>query len=403
MQYSTIGLLRNVLLWSACALFMRDGVAAPVASSQAQEAIKSYLLRWQAETGAPGVSAAVAVNGQIVFSGGVGLSDLQSATPQDGRSVHNLGSLSSVMSAVATMQLVERGKIKLDAPVHDYVPWYPRRANPVTLRHVLSHSSGIRDYSYEGDEFGPGNVLWFRQFDNFEESTRGWRDDPLLFEPGTRWMQSTVAPNLIQAVIEAVTGESFESYLSKNVWQPAGMADTRFDVTSRIVPRRGRGYVRSESGELRNAPDENVSYKYAAAGVLSTDEDLCLFGIALNSGRLLKPESLREMYRLQLPSDIRYSPADEASYAKDHPGQVRPSRGLRQAMFFQLDRRDDGVSVGRSGSLKGAESRFTNYHQDNVVVALHFNVQDAGGAVDLADAAAALARLYLPSRSGSVR
>jgi len=368
------------------ALSSLTGVMAATAVVPA-EIIQSYLERWQAESGAPGVSAAVCVNGELKFSGGVGVSDLDSGMAQNGRSVHNIGSISKTQAVVAIMQLVEQGKVRLDAEVQTYAPWFPKKQKPITVRQVLTHTSGIRHY--RDDEFDPDQLWMFRHYDNVEESTRRWRDDPLAFDPGTHWMYSSFATNLLHAIVEAASGESFEDYLTRHVWRPAGMSDTRFDIPSRIVPRRGKGYERNpKTGLLENAVAEDVSYKFAGGGVISTDEDLCRFGSALNAGRLLKPASLAEMYRLQLPSDIPFV------QKKDRPARVRPSMGLRQGLIFVLDHDVEGRSyAGHSGGVKGTESHFTNYYKDGVVVAIHFN--SASGPIDMREATEGLAQLYL--------
>ncbi len=142
---------------------------AMAAASAAADAARSYLERWQAESGAPGVSAAVSVAGELVFSGGVGVSDLESGMPQNGRSVHNIGSISKTQAVVAILQLVELGKVRLDAEVQEYVPWFPKKQRPVTVRQVLTHTSGIRHY--RDDEFEPGELWMFRHYDRVEEST----------------------------------------------------------------------------------------------------------------------------------------------------------------------------------------------------------------------------------------
>lgn len=373
--------------------------AEPIADSR-DAAVESYLARWQAESGAPGVSAAICVGDRIVFSGGVGVSDLQSGTPQNGRSVHGIGSISKTQALVAVMQLVERRKVRLDDEIQVYAPWFPRKLRPITVRHLLTHTSGIRHY--RDGEFGPNGVMAFRHYDSFEESTRYWRDEELLFEPGTHWSYSTYATSLMQAIVESVSGQSFEAYLTENVWRPIGMADTRLDVTRRIVPRRGQGYMRSSTGELLNVPNEDVSYKYAGGGMISTDEDLCRFGMALNAGRLLTPQSLAEIYRLQLPADIPNTETDQRAYAAANPGKAPRSRGLRQGLIFNLEKDAQGRRyAGHSGGVKGTSSRFINFTQDGVVVALHFNIADLGSDVDMLKAAEALAAIYLPERKAT--
>ncbi|MBL8266723.1 serine hydrolase [Steroidobacter sp.] len=362
------------------------------AAAQAFDAgqIYGYLQRLQTDSGAPGVSAAVAVNGEIVFSGGYGIADLQSGMPQNGRSVHNIGSISKTQAVVAVMQLVERGKLDLDAPVQTWAPWFPKKQKPITLRMVLTHTSGIRHY--KDGEFGPAEVLSFRQYDNIEESTRFWRDDPLMFEPGKYWMYSSFATNLLHAVVEAASGQGFEDYLRKNVWQPAGMVDTQFDVPARIVARRGKGYeLNRKSGQWENAQDENVSYKYAGGGMISTDEDLLRFASALNAGKLLNAKSLAEMYRLQLAPDIQTPPEEGKSQRKPSP-----SRGLSQALIWRVGKDASGRAyAGHSGAVKGTGSMLLNYRDQNVVVALHINGDS--GKVSVESAADALAQMFLPA------
>jgi len=390
-----------LVAWTLLVVLLPAGgtwAAASVASNA--EIAKAYLERWQAESQAPGVSAAVCVNGELVFSGGVGVSDLESGMPQNGRSVHNIGSISKTQSVVAILQLVEQGKISLDAEVQTYVPWFPKKQRPITVRHILTHTSGIRHY--RDDEFDPGQLWMFQHYDKVEESTRRWRDDPLAFDPGTRWMYSSFATNLLHGIVESVSGLSFEEYLTRNVWRPAGMADTRFDIPARIVARRGKGYERnSKTGLLENAVAEDVSYKFAGGGMISTDEDLCRFGVALNAGRLLKAATLAEMYRLQLPPNILFSPEQEAANAKS-TGWVEPSKGLTQGLIFVMERDVEGRAyAGHSGNVKGTDSRFTNYYKDGVVVAIHFNA--SSGDVNIRRAAEGLAQLYLPGAAKAQR
>jgi serine beta-lactamase-like protein LACTB len=374
-------------------------LASAAAQAFDSQQVLGYLQRLQASSGAPGVSAAVAVDGAIVFSGGVGVADVQSGTPQNGRSVHNIGSISKTQAVVAILQLVEQGKVDLDARVQKYLPWFPEKQKSVTLRAILTHTSGIRHY--KDGEFGPANVLSFRHYDVFEESTRFWRDDPLVFEPGQNWRYSSFATNLLHGVIEAASGQGFEEYLREHVWEPSGMLETQFDVPSRIVPRRGRGYVRNEkTGVLENAQDENVSYKYAGGGVISTNEDMCRFAVALSAGRLLSAKSMAEMYRLQLRPDIPYTPEDAKAF---EPGKAPPSMGLSQALIWQIHKDELGrVYASHSGTVKGTRSMLSNFKDAGVVVSLHINALPID--VDISDAAEALAQVFLadaPAAKGS--
>jgi CubicO group peptidase (beta-lactamase class C family) len=344
-----------------------------------------YLERLSAQSSSPGVSAAVMVNGQLVFSGGVGVANLESQEPQTGSTVHNVGSVSKTQALVAVMQLVERGKVRLDAEIQDYAPWFPRKSQPITLRQILTHTSGIRHYKQ--GEFGPAEANSFRHYDKFEESTRFWRDDPLLFEPGTHWAYSSYAVDLLQAVVESASGQSYESYLTEHVWGPAGMVNTQLDSPARIVRHRGHGYVWNASlGRMENALNEDVSYKYAGGGVISSDEDLVRFGHALNSGVLLRPDIIAEMYRLQLPLSL---PRFEDN--------TSPPIGAIQGLIFRVGKDAGGHAYAwHTGSVKGTSSDVLDFYVDDVVIALHFNY--GAGPVDIEAAAQALAALYLPRK-----
>ena len=288
--------------------------------------LDAFLARVQRESGTPGVSAAVAVDGHIVYRGAAGHADLQNLVPQSTQTVHNIGSISKIVAAVAILQLVEQGRVDLDAPLREYVPYYPvklevggRERSPepyrITLRHVLTHTSGIRHYR-EG-EFGVYSHLRMVQYKEFEDAIEFWKDDPLLFAPGEYWSYSSHASNLMHGVVETVAGVAFEQYLLEHVWLPAGMLATQFDVPSRIIAKRGRGYTRDERGKLVHALDENVSYKYAGGGILSSVEDLCRFAVAINEGRLLKPETVKLMWTNQFPDGIEvWSRREEKSPEK---------------------------------------------------------------------------------------
>lgn len=325
-------------------------------------AIRAWMEQVRNENGLPGLSVAIAVDGGIVFSGGVGYAELDNRVPATGRTVHNVGSVSKVIATVGLMQLVERGKVDLDAPIQTYVPYFPDKGRPITLRHILTHTSGIRHY--KPGEFGAHGLQEMIHFESFEESTRRWRDDPLVFEPGAHWMYSSYAFNLLDGVVESVSGMGFEQYLRRLVWEPAGMLSTQFDVPSRIVHNRGKGYERSGRGLLVNTGYADVSYKYAGGGILSTVEDLVRLAIALNDGTLLEPATIAEMYRVQLGPEVR---------AFNATGEPRPL-GFGQALAWRVQTDPQGRRfVSHTGTVKGARTFLGNHPDLNIAVAIQAN------------------------------
>ena len=376
---------RAAALSLALSPYAAGWAVAPLAAQRpSYEGLLDYMEQIRNDNDLPGLSVAVAVDGEIVFSEGVGYAELDNRTPATGRTVHNVGSVSKVLAVVGLMQLVEQGRVDLDATVQTYMPWYPERAHPITVRHILTHTSGIRHY--DGVEFGPHDLLRLRHYDDFEEATELWRDDPLAYETGTGWMYSSHAHNLQHGIVEAASGMDYEEYLKRFVWEPAGMFATQFDVPSRVVQNRGRGYMRGESGRFVHPPPEDPSYKYAGGGIISNVEDLVRFGLAINDGRLLAPETVAEMHRSQLEPGIRE--IDPSS--PDGLGEpIAHEQAL--AWFIRTDQAGRRYP-SHTGTVKGTRSFLANFDEYGVVVALQTNALP----FDSARYGEAIAQMFLP-------
>ncbi len=353
-----------------------------------EEYIQNYLQRIAKETGAPGVSAAVAVDGKIVYSGGTGFADLDNQVPQTGKTIHTIGSISKAYAVVAMMQLVEKGLIDLNAEIQKYLPYMPKKQKPVTVNHILTHTSGIRHYTAKDQE--QHGVKRMRHYDTFEEATTIFRDDSLLFEPGSYYSYSSYSSALMHGIIEKVTGMEFEDYMKKKVWLPAGMLSTCFDVPSRIIPNRGKGYVKDSKGILINAPYEDVSYKYASGGIVSTPEDMVKLALSLNAGVLLKEISLQKMYQPQFDRNKKGFKAD--------PNTQREVSG--QGLIWWSGKDNAGRTwFGHSGSVKGTNSFLMNYPAEKVVVSIQFNTY----VTNVTDYAQALAQMFLLNAGSSAK
>jgi serine beta-lactamase-like protein LACTB, mitochondrial len=378
------GMSRRLFLASSSAFFLlgASAVATPRSTKSTTQQLMDFLTQLRATLQAPGLSAAVYADGRLAFSGGVGVCDLETSAPQDGRTVYSIASISKTMTAVAVMQLVDAGKVSLDAPIQTYAPWFPQKQHPITVRQLLTHTSGIRHYRDNEDSDSGQWMDAFRHYATYEDSTAFWRNDPLLFDPGTYWSYSTYGFSLLQAVIETASGADFETYLRDHVWMPAGLLATQLDVAGRIVTHRGQGYLRDDkTGRLSRARDEDSSYKYAAGGILSTDEDLCRFAHALDAGRLLAPSTVAQMFSPQLPPTI-------TSYSEH---DFDPAREQAICWFRETDAQGR-TYVDHSGDNKGIISQLTNYWQQGVIIALHTNVDPSP---HLDAAAERIANVYL--------
>jgi CubicO group peptidase (beta-lactamase class C family) len=359
------------------------GISSSCARSTAdRRQLFTLLEQLQQHSQAPGVSAAVFIAGSRAFSGGVGLADLETAMRQDGNTVFSIASISKMMTTVAVMQLVEKSAVLLDNEIQAYAPWFPRKQRPITVRQLLTHTSGIRHYRNDEDSDSGRWMAAFRHYPTLEESTRFWRDDPLLFDPGAHWSYTTYGFSLLQAVVETASRSSFEDYLVRHIWAPSRMLATELDVAGRIVVPRGQGYFWDDKHQhLERSRDEDDSYKYAGGGVLSTDEDLCRFASALNAGLLLRPATTAQMYRPQLAPNVK---------SFSDPSFV-PSEG--QGIGWDLNRDAGGRAYAEhGGDNKGTVSHLINYWQQGAAVAIHCNVEPSP---NLGQAAQRIAELFL--------
>lgn len=334
----------------------------------ARELASAYLDELWRASGTPGFSVAVFRDGELLFSEGVGYADLDHLAPATPTTVYNIGSVSKAITAVAVMQLVADGRVDLDDPIQKYVPTFPEKRWPVTVRHLLTHTSGIRHY---GEDDFPDDSKFdmnWKPYASLAEAITIFADDPLLFEPGTYYRYTSYGVNLLQGVVETASGMGFEEYLRRRVWRPAGMLRTALDRPERIVPGRARGYLVEGTG-VQNHPWEDVSYKWASGGMLSTAEDLGRLGVALLQGRILDPATVELMFTPQLGDDILY-------YRGDDPPEPLH---WKQAFIWRIRQDRAGRDyVHHCGDVKGFNSCLVLYVDENLVVATADNADSFG-------------------------
>ena len=268
------------------------------------------------ESGTPGMSVAVGIDGSIVWSQGFGYADVENRTPVWEQTKFRIGSVSKPLTAAAVALLVEQGKLDLDAPVQRYVPSFPEKRWPITTRQLAGHLAGVRHYN--GEEF-----LSSRRYETVLEALTIFQDDTLLFEPGERFSYSSYAWNLISAVVEGASGEDFLTYMQENVFDPLGMRHTVAGHTDSIIPHRTRFYQRNREGYVLNAPFVDNSYKWAGGGFLSTPEDLVRLGMAHLDGAFLDPETIGMLWTSQRTNEDQATDYGIGWSAAAEDGRVR--------------------------------------------------------------------------------
>jgi CubicO group peptidase (beta-lactamase class C family) len=314
--------------------------------------IEKLVTDGRTEFGTPGISVALVVNDELIWSKGYGLADVENEVPAEANTVYRIASISKPIAATAVMQLVEQDKVNLDEPIQKYVKYFPEKPLTITLRHVMTHTSGIRHYK-------PGEMEMKEHFVDLDAAIQIFKDDPLLFTPGTLYNYSSYAYNLLAGVVETASGLTFEAYMKEKVWGPAGMTSTRLEHIGEIVPHRARQYVKAgSSGRVRNAPYADLSIKWAGGGIISTVEDLARFHIALNTGKLLEKETLAEMYTPYTLAD-----GNKSSYG----------------LGWQIATDDQGRTwIAHGGGATGGSTYLLRYPEGKVAVAIFCNVQNAG-------------------------
>jgi serine beta-lactamase-like protein LACTB, mitochondrial len=290
--------LLAVLLAGAPAALAQAPVPSPAATSldpARASAIENLVREAMEGLGLPGLSAAVAVDGQLVWTGTFGVADLENEVPVTPSTMFRLASVSKPITAVAVLQLVERGRVSLDDDVRKNCPAFPAKPWPVLVRHALDHQGGIRDYN-KGEW---GSTHHYR---DVQDALAAFKDDPLVFQPGTRFLYSTYGYSLLGCVTEGATGQPFLDVLRTSVFAPAGMTVTRDDDTTAFIPGRAPGYQRWKDGVLRHSALADISNKVPGGGLIGTAADVARFGAALVDGHLVSPATFARMTEPQSTS-----------------------------------------------------------------------------------------------------
>src|SRR5262245_47744551 len=300
-------------------------------------------------------SALVAENGKVVYKGAFGLANMEWNIPNTPDTKFRLGSITKQFTATLTMQLVEQGKIKLDAKISDYLPDYRNDiGQKVTIHQLLTHTSGIPSYTGQPGFFE--NVS--RNPYKVDDFVKKYASGDLEFEPGSKYSYNNSGYFLLGAIIEHVTGKPYEQVLKEKIFDPVGMKNTGYDHHDTIIQKRASGYAKTLDG-YTNAPYLDMSIPYAAGSLYSTVEDLFLWDQALYTNSLLSEQSKTLMYKPSL-QDYAY-------------GWV-----VRNASFKEKDQPVQVISHG--GGINGFATVISRYpNQKNLIVILDNTGQATSG------------------------
>jgi serine beta-lactamase-like protein LACTB len=265
--------------------------------AQIEKAASSFL----AANSVPGISVAVVRDGELLWSAGFGMADLENFVPATSSTLFRLGSISKPITATAILQLSERGKLDLDAEVQNYCPAFPKKEWPITTRELLGHLGGIRHYNPDGKGDIPDDNA--KHFASMEESLQIFANDALVAKPGTKFHYSTYGYTLLGCVLEGASSEKYVDYVKENVFEPAAMEETEADNFFAVIQHRSRWYHKDKAGVVQNAGVLDSSYKIPGGGLISSADDMARFEIAIFANKLLKPATREVMWTPQKAVD----------------------------------------------------------------------------------------------------
>jgi CubicO group peptidase (beta-lactamase class C family) len=234
-------------------------------------------------------SVLVAHDGKVIFSKGYGLANVELDVPNTPQTKFRLGSITKQFTATGILLLQERGKLSVADPICKYFDNCPAAWSEVTVHHLLSHTGGIPNFTSFPD-YMPKMMMPVTT----QEMIARFKDKPLDFKPGEKWDYSNSGYFLLGAIIERVSGESYESFLRKNIFDPLKLTGTGYDHFDTILKKRATGYSLSK-GKMVNSAFLDMTQPYSAGSLYSTVEDLFLWNEALYSGKVLSAKSFEMM------------------------------------------------------------------------------------------------------------
>jgi len=320
--------------------------------------VDDFVKAQMARFNVPGLSLAIVKDGQVVKMEGYGLANVELDTPATADTIFKIGSVSKQFIASGIMLLVEDGRMGLDDPVSHYLEGTPPSWAPITIRHLLTHTSGILR---EAPGFDPFTI----QSDAAVVASA--YPVPLRFPPGTKWEYCNTSYFTLAEIIRRVSGQPWSDFLQARIFAPSGMSDTRQTEPMRDDPRRAAGY--GDKDNTKSAPDWPAVRPSGA--FLSTVRDLVKWEQQISSGAILSEASRRQMWT---PVPL----ADGTTHPYGFGWELHEVGGRRH--------------IGHGGSMPGFRAAFSRFPEDRLTVIVLTNAED----VDRGGIVAGIAALYLP-------
>ena len=323
-------------------------------SAAASESVDDYVNSQMTARKLPGLSLAVVRNGRIVKATGYGVASLELRAPATAQTVYEIGSISKQFTADAILLLAEDGKLQLDDPIARYVGGTPPAWSAITIRRILTHTAGLPD-------FDTGNIGFsYRREYTAAEFVALMAGQPLTFAPGEQWNYTNAFP-LLGLVVERAAGVPFTTFVESRIFKPLGLRSARFKTAGAVVPDRADGYMLVD-GEFRHGETLRPAIIAANGGIMMNVVDFARWDIAMASGRLLRPDSMKAMTT---------------------PVRLNNGRTVSHGLGWFMDQFNGHPFGAHWGTtVTGHSAVIRRYVNDGVTVIVMSNLNDDGLAVD---------------------
>lgn len=313
----------------------------------------------------PGVALAVVRNGKILKRRGYGLASIEHEARVTPATVFEIGSISKQMTAAAILLLVEDGKVNLDKPVSLYLPDTPPAWNDITVRHLLTHTSGLKNYTA---------LTGFELTEKLNRKTFIERLSlqPLDFSTGSRFAYSNSGYNLLGYIIEAVSGKPYWTFMRERIFAPLGMSATQDRNPALVIPHRANGYEWNKQENRCEGRDYDLTDIFSAGAITATLDDMLKWNAMFDSEKLLKQASIAEMWK----------PFELTNHELSNYGLG----------WFIEDKEGHTARVRHNGQTAGFAANITRYKDNRLSIIVLTNLGDQGLGGELAEG---VAKLYL--------
>ena len=295
---------------------------------------------------AAGMSIGVVKGRDTIALKGYGFADLEFDVATPDRAVYEIGSVTKQFTAAAILLLQERGKLSIDDKITKYLPDYPTQGHTITIRRLLDHTSGIKGYT-ELPEFGQ----FMMRHEPRDSLVALFSKKPFDFAPGEAQIYNNSAYFLLGLIIEKASGEPYGDFVKKNLFEPAGMADSRYCSERAVIKRRAHGYDMGPSGLVRTGYLDHL-WPYAAGSLCSTAWDLIAWNRALHGGRILSKASYDELIT---------------------PGTLNDGTRLRYAKGLMLHSVAGHRVIDHGGGINGFLTAVSYFPDDDAIIVVLVN------------------------------